>query len=273
MFIQKLARLSLTLCLCSTLTCVASDDKREAEFALDIEKNLANGRVVWLQAQNQNFLSLYTEVATSTPDGIVILLHDMGGHPNQDKVIELLRNFFPEHHWSTLSIQMPLREEGAKIEDYYSLFPDAKERLFAAINFAKQQKAEKVVIIGYGLGGLMATSALQEKSSNVNGLITISLSSSEIGEIYAQTLPFISSLTMPMLDVYGELDSPDVVYSAKERKSIGRTRSKYRQIKLDNEGHLYLNDSGLLVKRIYSWVNRVISNKSQELPRICSSKD
>ena len=74
-------------------------------------------------------------------------------------------------------------------------------------------------------------------------------------------------------DVYGELDSPEVVYSARERKNIGRTKSKYRQIKLDNEGHLYLNDSGLLVKRIYSWVNRVISNKSQELPRICSSKD
>jgi len=273
MLIQKLARLSITLCLCSALTCVASDDKREAEFALDIEKKLTNGRIVWLQAQNQKFLSLYTEVATNNPDGIVILLHDIGGHPNQDKVIELLRNFFPEHRWSTLSIQMPLREEGAKIADYYSLFPEAKDRLFSAVTFAKAQKAEKVVIIGYGLGGLMATSALQEKTTNVNGIITISLSSSETDEIYAQTLPFVSSLTLPMLDVYGELDSPDVVYSARERKSIGRTKSKYRQIKLDNEGHLYLNDSGLLVKRIYSWVNRVISNKSQELPRICSSKD
>ncbi|MDQ5939113.1 MAG: hypothetical protein QG557_60 [Pseudomonadota bacterium] len=273
MFIQKLARLSFTLCLCSALTCVASDDKREAEFAIDIAQNLSSGRIVWLQAQNQPFLTLYTEVATTAPDGIVILLHDMGGHPNQDKIMTLLHNFFPEHRWSTLSIQMPLREEGAKIEDYYSLFPEARERIFSAVNFAKQQKAEKVVIIGYGLGGLMATSALQEKNSNINGLITISLSSSDIGEIYAQTLPFISSLTMPMLDVYGELDSPDVVYSAKERKNIGRIKSKYRQIKLDNEGHLYSNDSGLLVKRIYSWVNRVISNKSQELPRICSSKD
>ena len=146
MFIQKIAQLSLTLCLCSALTCVASDDKREAEFALDIEKNLTNGRIVWLQASNQNFLSLYTEVTSSTTEGIVILLHDMGGHPNQDKVIALLRNFFPEHHWSTLSIQMPLREEGAKMEDYYSLFPEAKERLFAAINFAKTQKLSLIHI-------------------------------------------------------------------------------------------------------------------------------
>ncbi len=273
MLIKKLAQLSLTVCLCSALTCVASDDKREAEFALDVQKDLSSGRVVWLHAQDKAFLSLYTEVASNSPEGVVILLHDMGGHPNQAKIIERLRTFFPEHHWSTLSIQMPLREEGAKIEDYYGLFPESKERLFAAIDFAKAQKAEKVVIIGYGLGALMATAALQEKSTHVNGLVTISLSSSDLGESYAQTLPFIASLTLPMLDIYGELDSPDVVSGAKERHTIGKLKSQYRQIKLDNEGHLYLNDNGLLVKRIYSWVNRVISHKSQEIPRICSSKD
>jgi hypothetical protein len=28
----------------------------------------------------------------------------------------------------------------------------------------------------------------------------------------------------------------------------------YRQVKINDEGHAYLHDEGLLVKRIYSWL-------------------
>ncbi|MDQ5939112.1 MAG: hypothetical protein QG557_59, partial [Pseudomonadota bacterium] len=58
MLIKRLAQVSLTLCLCSALPCLASDEKREADFAADIEKTLKTGTAVWLQTPEKKFLSL-----------------------------------------------------------------------------------------------------------------------------------------------------------------------------------------------------------------------
>lgn len=256
MFAKKLARMGVVLCLCGAVTCVASDEKREAEFATDIQKTLSVGHAVWLDSNNKKFLGLYTDTAKNPRSGVVILLHDVGGHPNQQAVIKNLRTFFPEHHWATLSVQLPVREASAPVQDYYSLFPDAKTRLLEAIKFAKTQKAEKIAVIGYGLGGLMASySLVDDKTNDVDALITISLPVPETTEVTAQTLQFIPKLTLPMLDIYGERDMPDVVQSARERQVAGKINANYLQVKIDNEGHFYLHDDGLLVKRIYSWLH------------------
>jgi pimeloyl-ACP methyl ester carboxylesterase len=246
---------------------MASDEKREAEFATDIQKTLNFGHAIWLEADNKKFLSLYTDTAKNPRSGVIILLHDVGGHPNQQAVIKNLRAFFPEHNWATLSIQMPVREASAPIQDYYALFPEAKTRLKAALNFAKKEKAEKVVVIGYGLGGLMASYALADsKNEDVNALVTISLPVPETSEITGQTLAFMSKITLPMLDIYGATDMPDVVRSVRDRQVVGKVNPHYRQTKIDNEGHLFLHDDGVLVKRIYSWLN------SEEMKKLAETK-
>lgn len=265
MFIKKLTRVSLILYFCSALTCVASDDKREAEFAADIQKTLNVGHAVWLESAGKKFLSLYTDTAKNPRSGVIILLHDVGGHPNQQAIIKNLRTFFPEHHWATLSVQMPVREASAPVQDYYTLFSESKTRLTAALDFAKKEKAEKVVVIGYGLGGLMASYALTDtKNDDVKALVTISLPVPETSEIAAQTLALIPKLTLPMLDIYGALDMQNVVNSARERQVAGKINPHYQQVKLDNEGHLYLHDDGLLVKRIYSWIDKVTNTDSMK---------
>lgn len=257
MFIKKITHLFLTLFLCSALTCVASDEKREAEFAADIQTTLNIGHAIWLESSGKKFFSLYTDTAKNPRYGMVILLHDTGGHPNQQAVIKSLRTFFPEYHWATLSLQMPVRESSAPVEDYFSLFSDAKARLLAGIQFAKTEKAEKIVVIGYGLGGLMGSFALQDKNPDVDALVAISLPVFETTEKDAQTLHLIPKITMPMLDIYGALDTANVVNTARERQVVGKTNSNYRQMRLEDEGHLYLHDEGLLAKRIYSWINKV----------------
>jgi pimeloyl-ACP methyl ester carboxylesterase len=189
----------------------------------------------------------------------------VGGHPNQQAIIKNLRTFFPEHHWATLSIQMPVREASAPVQDYYALFPEAKTRLLEAIKFAKTDKAEKIVIVGYGLGGLMASYALADaKNEDVNALVTISLPVPKTNESTAQTLTLIPKLTLPLLDIYGALDMPDVINSARERQVAGKTNPYYQQVKIDNEGHLYLHDDGLLVKRIYSWIDKNTNSDSMK---------
>ncbi|HCT99430.1 MAG TPA: hypothetical protein DF614_05025, partial [Methylococcaceae bacterium] len=262
MLIKRLAQVSLTLCLCSALPSIASDEKREADFAGDIQKTLKVGNVVWLQSAEKKFLSLYTDTPTTDRQGFIILLHDIGGNPDQELVIKKLRHFLPNHHWASLSVQMPLRESGASMGDYYDLFPEAKQRIMAAIKFAKSERAEKVVIVGYGLGALMATYSLADKSIDVNGVVLISLPVTE----NIDPLPFITKFNLPTLDIYAELDIPDVVRSARDRQVAGKKNVTYRQVKLENEGHQFLHDDDLLVKRVYSWIDRVIANEGPAGP-------
>ena len=262
-----ITRISTVLLLCLALNSVASDEKREAEMAVDVQKTLNLGHAVWLEADKKKFLGLFTDTAKNPRSGMVILLHDTGGHPNQQAVIKNLRAFFPQHRWATLSIQLPVHEASAPVQDYYSLFPEAKNRLAAAIEFAKNEKAEKIAIVGYGLGSLMATYALSEtKNEAVTALVTISLPVPETTENTAQTLQFIPKISQPMLDIFAENDMPDVVRSARDKAVAGKINPHYRQVQIDHEGHFFLHDDGVLVKRIYSWLN------SEELKKIEQAK-
>ncbi len=234
--------------------CWASDQKREAEFAESINKTLTMGKAVWLESEGKKFLGLYTEIEKVVGHGVVIILHDMDGHPNQQQLIYGLRVFLPEHNWATLSLQMPLREAGAEKEDYYALFPEAAARIQAGIDYVKSSGADSVVVVGYGLGGLMGVYALSEQAVDVKALVTISLPVPVTENKAAQTLEFIKKINIPMLDIYGALDVSDVTESARERRLVAKENMGYRQIKINDEGHAYLHDEGLLVKRIYSWL-------------------
>lgn len=241
------------LCLAGGV-CLAGDEKREADFADGINKTLTIGKAVWLEAEGRKFLGLYTETEKAAGKGVVIILHDMDGHPDQKQLIYDLRVFLPEHNWTTLSLQMPLREVGVEKEDYYALFPEAAARIQSGIGYAKSNGAENIVVVGYGLGGLMGIYALSEQATDIKALVTISLPVPTTESKTAQTLELIKKIKMPMLDIYGAVDVPDVTESARDRRLAAKENTDYRQVKINDEGHAYLHDEGLLVKRIYSWL-------------------
>ncbi|MGZ4968612.1 MAG: DUF3530 family protein [Methylobacter sp.] len=237
--------------------CLAGDERREADFAERINNTLTTGKAVWLESEGKKFLGLYTEIEKIFGHGVAIILHDMDGHPDQRQLIQDLRVLLPEHHWATLSLQMPLREPGVEKEEYYGLFPEAAARISAGIDYVKGNGAKDVVVVGYGLGGLMGLYALSEQAMNVKALVAISLPVSASENKTAQTLEFIKKVKIPILDIYGALDMPDVTESARERRLAAKDNTAYRQIKINDEGHAYLHDEGLLVKRIYSWLSAV----------------
>lgn len=244
--------------------CLAGDAKREADFADSINLTLAMGKAVWLEAEGKRFLGLYTETVKADSKGAVIILHDMGGHPNQQHLVYGLRVFLPEHNWATLALQMPLREIGAGQDDYYALFPEAAARIRAGIEYAKSNGAENIAVVGYGLGGLMAVYALSEQAADIKALVTISLPVPGADNKVAQTLELIKKIQMPMLDIYGALDLVDVTQSARDRRLAGKENTGYRQIKIEDEGHAYLHDEGLLVKRVYSWLAVTLESAEAE---------
>ncbi|MGZ5585113.1 MAG: DUF3530 family protein [Methylobacter sp.] len=257
MSLMKLLRpVVFALCMAGLLNdvCWAGDEKREAEFAENISNTLTVGKAVWLESEGKKFLGVYMETERTRSKGTVIILHDIGGHPNQQQLINGLRVFLPEHNWTTLALQMPLREAGVEKEEYYALFSEAAARIQAGIAYAKNNGAGNIVVAGYGLGGLMGAYALSEQAIDIKALAAISLPVPATENKTAQTLEFIRKIKIPMLDIYGALDVPDVTESARERRLAAKDNTGYRQVKINDEGHAYLHDEGMLVKRIYSWL-------------------
>ena len=242
--------------------CFAGDGQREADFADEIIKTQPGGKVVWLEYGGKKFLSLYTDTEKKLSKGAVIILHDQGGYPNQLQLIKALRTGLPEHNWTTLSVQMPVLEMGANEDDYYALFPEAQARIESAVKYLKDNKIETLVLVGYGLGALMAVYAQSERAVDVTAIAAISLAVPDKQNQSAQTLEFIKKIKPPLLDIYAEGDQSAVVESAGNRRLAAKENEYYRQDKINDENHLYQHDEGLVVKRIYSWIERVAGNQT-----------
>ena len=240
----------------------AGDVQREADFADEIIKTQPGGKVVWLEYGGKKFLSLYTDTEKKLSKGAVIILHDQGGYPNQLQLIKALRTGLPEHNWTALSVQMPVLEMGANEDDYYALFPEAQARIESAVKYLKDNKIETLVLVGYGLGALMAVYAQSERAVDVTAIAAISLAVPDKQNQSAQTLEFIKKIKPPLLDIYAEGDQSAVVESAGNRRLAAKENEYYRQDKINDENHLYQHDEGLVVKRIYSWIERVAANQT-----------
>lgn len=243
------------LCLCSaTFVVAASDQQRELDYADSIQRNLVLGKVVWLQAGGQSFLSLYTEAEKTDNSNAAIILHDRGDHPDHEPLIRGLRTILPQHNWTTLALQLPLRESGAEEADYDSLADEAKDRLLAGVEYLRKQGAKNIAVIGYGWGAAIAVYTMSAKPDAAMALAAVSLAMPESSLPQTQSGGFMKNITVPILDLYAEFDLPPVVDSARQRRMITKDNPVYRQLKIDGENHTYQYDSGMVVKRIYSWL-------------------
>ena len=62
---------------------------------------------IWLKADNQDFLGIYTPAAKAKTLGTVLILHAEGEHPLWPGAIVNLQNYLPEKGWATFSIALP----------------------------------------------------------------------------------------------------------------------------------------------------------------------
>ncbi len=235
----------------------ATNEIREFEYAEEILSSFKTGEIVWLKAKERKFLALYIETENRTNFGTAIILHAKGGHPNRKNLINPLRTFLPEHNWATLSIQMPVLEVGAENEDYYPLFEKAQARIQSGIEHLKKGGVQNIILIGHGLGGMMALYFLQENdnAADIKALVTISLAVPNTAQKNVQIIDFISEIEQPFLDIFAANDMADVTESARKRRIAGKLNSDFRQLKIEGAGHAFQYNQDLLVKRIYSWMD------------------
>lgn len=232
----------------------AGDQQREADYARSIQQTPGIGRVVWLRAGEQSFLALFTEAEKTDNVQAAIVLHDRGEHPDQQPLIHGLRTVLPQHDWTTLAIQLPVREAGAGVEEYYGLFDEARARIQAAIDYLRNNGAQHIALVGHGMGAAMAANMLSIDPNGLFALAAISLSLPDNAMPQAQAGDFIQKIALPFLDIYAEFDLPKVVDSARQRRMLGKDNPVYRQVRINGENHAFQQDSNLLIKRVYSWL-------------------
>jgi pimeloyl-ACP methyl ester carboxylesterase len=240
-----------------SLPAAASDLAREQRWANQVVDAILTGEVEMLEADGHEFLSIYTQTDSETPMGGVILIHGIGVHPDWADVINPLREQLPEYGWSTLSLQMPVLAADAEVPDYYPIFAEVSPRIEAGIRFLQEQGIDNIVIVAHSLGAQMAAYWLATaEEPQVLGLVAIGLSGTrhaDNGDVPA----WISGITLPMLDLYGEDDLPAVRETIAERAAAaGRAGNRmYTQVEIAGAGHMFQGYNDALVEAVVNWLD------------------
>lgn len=221
-------------------------------WAEELAASLPPGQIQRLGAEGDEFLAIYTEQLKPTPAGAVILLHDTGAHPDWPEVISPLRRELPDHGWSTLALHIPAAA------DPDTLASRAAEHIRAGAEFLRAQDARNIVLAGHGLGAVMAASYLASiEDHGIKALVAIGIGAPVV-DSSLEVPPLLAKIKVPVFDVYGSRDLPEVTSTAKLRTAAAAKagNGSYRQAEILGADHFFIGLSDILVKRIYSWLHR-----------------
>jgi len=239
--------LAAFLMLFASAACLAQADySREKRWADEITPGLVVGDAVYLaQKSGHKFLAIYS--AAPQPHAAVITVHGSGVHPDW-ALIGVLRSQLADHGYTTLSVQMPVLAADAKADAYLPLFPDAAERLHAAVAFLKAKGHRNIAIASHSLGARMSNLFLAGTPDHgVGAWISIGITTGEFIEP--------DKLRMPVLDIYGERDFPQVLKLAEARAEVLKTLKGSAQIEVAGADHFFAGHESELVRQVKQFLD------------------
>ena len=191
----------------------------------------------------------------------MILLHDLGAHPDWPQVIRPLRTHLPDYGWESLSLQLPLLSNHPSAHEYKDLFQEAQARIEAGIRFFKDKGILNIVLIGHGMGGVMGMNYLAGDTSKDNQVIAfvgIAMYDHDLVDKGLATDKLIVKLKMPVLDIVGRLDRRVAIKDAAARHRAAKQAnvSNYHQLELSGADHFFDGLENTLIKRIRGWLNK-----------------
>lgn len=241
------ARRAVTaLLLAPALALAQADYAREQRWADEIAPAIVVGDPLYLALPSgRKFLAIWTPNARAAAG--VIVVHGLGLHPDWG-LINVLRSRLSEEGYATLSVQMPVLAADARGEQYPPLFPEAAERLAAAVAFLRGKGLARVAIVSHSLGSRMTNYFLNRAGdARVDAWVAIGLS----GEF---TEP--ATLKSPVLDLYGEKDLPAVLDGAPGRAAAIRGLRGSGQLQVADADHFFTGMEGELVRQVRTFLDR-----------------
>jgi len=236
--------------LCFTLLSLnawaAADYAREQRWAAEITPAILVGDPVQLALPSgRKFLAIHAPSAKAQAG--VIVIHGLGVHPDWG-LINPLRSNLADQGYATLSVQMPVLASEARGDQYPPLFPEAAERITAAITFMRGKGHKKVAIVAHSLGARMANVFLNAADRPpVDAFIAIGIS----GEY---TKP--ETFKAPVLDLMGEKDLPAVLDNATKRAEAIRNIRGSGQISVAGADHFFNGMERELVQQVKLFLDR-----------------
>ncbi|CAC9544082.1 hypothetical protein BHECKSOX_2394 [Bathymodiolus heckerae thiotrophic gill symbiont] len=218
------------------------DFAKEARWAEQVEDGIMDGDVVWLMANDHEFMSIYTPSETDS-NKAAIIVHGKGVHPDWPQVIQVLRVALTEQGFNTLSLQMPVLENEADSHAYMSLLDKADARIQSALNYLKSESLETDVLIAHSFGGVMSTHFLTSNLGTVKRFVGIGMSD--------MTVRYLKNIKLPILDLYGDKDIQSVMRSAADRANTNN--KEYTQKRVDAD-HFFNERNQLLIDEVSDWL-------------------
>jgi pimeloyl-ACP methyl ester carboxylesterase len=230
------------------------DYAREERLAEQIVDAILDGDAEWLQANNREFLSIFTE--SDNEKFAVILMHGRGFHPDWADAINPLRVGLAENGFATLSLQMPVLEKEAKYYDYVPIFPLSHARIEAGIEFLRKRGFENITLIAHSCGAHMAMSWLREKGDQgIDAFIGLGLGATDYQQPMLKPFP-LEQLKVPVLDLYGANEFPAVIKMAPDRQraiNFAGHASSLQQV-LPVSDHYFTDQGDALLKATLDWL-------------------
>jgi len=236
----------LLLLIAAALAHAAPDYAREKRWADEVTPGLVVGDAVYLtQKSGHKFLAIYTQATPSR--GAVILVHGLGRHPDW-ALIGTLRSRLSDHGYTTLSVQMPVLAADAKADASPPLFPDAAERLHATVAFLRTKGHRNIAIASHSLGSRMSNFFLANTPDHgVAAWVSISIVPSEFAEP--------GKLRLPVLDIYGEFDFPEVLQRTEARAAVLMKLKGSAQIEVAGADHYFTSRESELERQVKQFLD------------------
>ncbi len=237
---------ALLLALAGPACFAQADYAREQRWADEITPTILVGDPVQLALPaGRKFLAIYAPNPQARAG--VIVVHGLGIHPDWG-LINPLRSQLSEQGYATLSIQMPVLASDARGDQYPPLFPEAAERITAAVAWLHGRGHKKIAIVSHSLGSRMTNYFLNQPAAPaIDGWVSIGLSGD-----YTNPATFRA----PVLDLYGEKDMPAVLAHAAARAAAIQGVRGSAQISIAGAGHFFEGMEGELVRAVKLFLDR-----------------
>ena len=223
-----------------------ADYARERRWAEEITPSLVVGEPLYLELKSgRRFLAIYTPHAKTTAG--VILVHGMGVHPDWG-LINGLRSLLSEQGYSTLSVQMPVLAADARADQYPPLFPEAAERLAAAVAFLRGKGLARIAVVSHSLGARMTNCYFNmTPNPGITAWVAIGLSGA-----YAEP----ATIGVPVLDLFGEKDLAAVPEAVRQRASGLKGLRGSAQIEVPGADHFFTGREADLFRHVQVFLDR-----------------
>jgi len=227
-----------------------ADTAREARWAAEVTPQLVIGDAVWLAtARHSRVLALYAEPAAKSGNAVIVV-HGLGVHPDWG-LAGVLRTALAERGFATLSVQMPVLAADARRDDYPPLFPDAGERLAAAVAWLHDKGYARIAVVSHSMGAAMVNAWLAQQDERVIDAWV------PVGMFVA----FASRPRQPVLDTVAERDFPDVQALAKTRAAKLPQDGCSAPLSVDGADHYFGDSAPRLVTAIAPFIARALDGK------------